>query len=200
MIKRIPEVPDEAATRARVPPGQAVTTRFYALTAEEVPVVDTTSLVITVHGEVERPVSLQYAQLMTLPHLVRSADFHCVEGWSVLGTTWGGVAVADVLKATGVVVKPTARFVMVECVTGYTTNLPLDVLMDPETMLVWEWNGLPLPPEHGGPLRLLVPSLYAWKDAKWVQGFEFMTEDRAGFWESRGYHMHGDPWKQERYS
>ena len=188
-----------ASDRSRVPPNQRVTDKFYTLTAEDIPSVDTTSFVFRFWGAVRKPVEVTWQDLMALPRVEREADFHCVTGWSMLGTTWGGIVVRDLLAAAHVEPAPEARFVMAHSVTDYTTNLPLEDLLAADTMLAWEWQGAPLPAEHGGPLRLLVPSLYAWKDAKWVNGLEFMTEDRPGFWEERGYHMHGDPWKEERY-
>lgn len=184
---------------SRVPPNQRVTDNFYTLTAEDVPTVDTGSFVFRFWGAVRNPVEVTWQDLMALPRVERTADFHCVTGWSMLGTTWGGIGVRDLLAAVHVEPVPEARFVMAHSVTEYTTNLPLEDLLADDTMLAWEWQGAPLPAEHGGPLRLLVPSLYAWKDAKWVNGLEFMPEDRPGFWEERGYHMHGDPWKEERY-
>ncbi len=186
--------------RPRVPPGQSVTTTFYTLTAEQAPSVDLEKFTFRFWGEVREPVEITWQQLTAVRHAAVAADFHCVTGWSMLGTQWGGARVQDVLQEAHVELMPSARFVMVHCTTEYTTNLPLEALLADDTMLVWEWNGLPLTIPHGGPLRLLVPSLYAWKSAKWVSGFEFMTVDRAGFWESRGYHMHGDPWTEERYS
>lgn len=185
--------------KPRVPPNQSVTTNFYTLTAEGVPVVDLEHFTFKFWGEVLQPAEMSWKQLMEVKHTVMTADFHCVTGWSMLGTEWGGALVQDVLEAAHVTLTPRAHFVMAHCVTEFTTNMPVEALLADDTMLVWEWKGLPLSAAHGGPLRLLVPSLYAWKDAKWVSGFEFMSEDRAGFWESRGYHMHGDPWKEERY-
>ena len=185
--------------RLRVPPNQSVTTSFPVLTAEQVPSVDVNKFTFKFWGEVREPIEMTWQQLMAVKHTAGPADFHCVTGWSMLGTEWGGARVADVLEAAHVELTQSARFVMAHCVTDFTTNLPIDALLADDTMLVWEWKGLPLTAPHGGPLRLLVPSLYAWKDAKWVSGFEFLSEDRPGFWESRGYHMHGDPWKEERY-
>ncbi|MHB8071028.1 MAG: molybdopterin-dependent oxidoreductase [Candidatus Cryosericum sp.] len=185
--------------RSRVPPNQSVTTAFYTLTAEAIPVVDTSTLVLKFWGEVTAASQLTWQQLMEVEKVTVAADFHCVTGWSMLGTQWGGARIHDVLRAAHVERAPSARFVMVHCTTEFTTNLPVESLLADDTMLVWEWNGQPLATPHGGPLRLLVPSLYAWKSAKWVSGFEFMTADRAGFWESRGYHMRGDPWTEERY-
>jgi len=186
-------------SRPRVPPNQSVTTTFYTLTAEQVPSVDVNNFTFRFWGEVREPTEMTWLQLMAVKRTTLTADFHCVTGWSMLGTEWGGALVRDVLEAAHVELSTSARFVMAHCTTEFTTNLPLEALLADDTMLVWEWKGLPLTAPHGGPLRLLVPSLYAWKDAKWVSGFEFLTEDRPGFWESRGYHMHGDPWKEERY-
>lgn len=199
--RKPPDGPEFAPrpSRPRVPPNQSVTTSFYTLTAEQVPSVDVNNFTFRFWGDVRQPAEMTWQQLMAVKHTTMTADFHCVTGWSMLGTEWGGALVRDVLEAVHVEVSVSARFVMVHCVTEFTTNLPLEALLADNTMLVWEWQGLPLTAPHGGPLRLLVPSLYAWKDAKWVSGFEFLVEDRAGFWESRGYHMHGDPWKEERY-
>ena len=199
--RKPPDGPEFAPrpSRPRVPPNQSVTTSFYTLTAEQVPSVDVNSLTFKFWGEVQQPTEMTWQQLIAVKHTTMTADFHCVTGWSMLGTEWGGALVRDVLETAQVEVSTSARFVMAHCVTEFTTNLPLEALLADNTMLVWEWQGLPLTAPHGGPLRLLVPSLYAWKDAKWISGFEFLAEDRAGFWESRGYHMHGDPWKEERY-
>jgi DMSO/TMAO reductase YedYZ molybdopterin-dependent catalytic subunit len=185
--------------KPQVPPGQTVTASFYALTAETVPAVSADTLVLKFWGEVRTPARMTWEQLMKMEKTTVAADFHCVTGWSMLGTRWGGVCMRDVLHAVHIELLPSARFAMMHCTTGYTTNLPVDSLLADNTMLVWEWNGTPLSAEHGGPLRLLVPSLYAWKSAKWISGCEFLAEDRPGFWESRGYHMHGDPWAEERY-
>ena len=194
-----PEYTPRSDGRPRVPPHQRVTTSFPTLTAEQVPSVDVEKFSFRFWGEVREPAEMTWQRLMVVRHTAVAADFHCVTGFSMLGTEWGGARVADVLEAAHVQPSPSARFVMVHCVTEFTTNLPVQDLLADDTMLVWEWNRLPLTPAHGGPLRLLVPSLYAWKDAKWVSGFEFLAEDSPGFWESRGYHMHGDPWKEERY-
>lgn len=199
--RRAPRGPESAGQpgRPRVPPNQAVTTTFYTLTAEEVPNVDTSALVLKFWGEVAASSQLTWQELMAVRKVTVEADFHCVTGWSMLGTKWGGARMRDVFEAAHVELAPSARFVMVHCATAFTTNVPVGSLLADDTMLAWEWNGLPLAAAHGGPLRLLVPSLYAWKSAKWVSGFEFMAADRPGFWESRGYHMHGDPWNEERY-
>ncbi len=189
----------KSVARSRVPPNQSVTTSFYTLTAEAVPVVDTAALVVRFWGQVIAPVQMTWSELMRVPSRTMVADMHCVTGWSMLGTRWTGATMRDVLSAAGAELLPSARFAMVHCSTEYTTNVPLEFLLADDTMLAWEWEGMPLTPEHGGPLRLFIPSLYAWKSAKWAAGFEFMTADRPGYWESRGYHMRGDPWNEERY-
>jgi DMSO/TMAO reductase YedYZ molybdopterin-dependent catalytic subunit len=127
-----------------------------------------------------------------------TVDIHCVTRWSKLDTDWRGVSVDRILEAAGLE-EPPAPFAMAFCDGGYTTNLPVEDLLGGKALVVWEYDGEPLAPEHGGPARLLVPHLYFWKSAKWVRGLRFMEEDEPGFWEVNGYHNHGDPWREERY-
>ena len=129
--------------------------------------------------------------------MAMNRDFHCVTQWSRLNNLWVGVQFVEVLKQ--VKPKPEARYIMVHCYGGYTTNLPLDVLKEDDVLFAHQHEGKPLEEAHGGPLRLVVPSRYGWKSAKWVNGLEFMAKDKPGFWEERGYHMNGDPWKEERF-
>ena len=199
--RRAPRGPESAGQpgRPRVPPNQAVTTTFYTLTAEEVPNVDTSALVLKFWGEVAASSQLTWQELMAVRKVTVEADFHCVTGWSMLGTKWGGARMRDVFEAAHVELAPSARFVMVHCATAFTTNVPVASLLADDTMLAWEWNGLPLAAAHGGPLRLLVPSLYAWKSAKWLRKIEFVADDAPGYWERCGYHNHGDPWTEERF-
>ncbi len=180
----------------RVPPRQRIVKTFPVMLANGVPTVDISSWRLRLFGLVEQEVELTYEQLKVLPIVRQEADFHCVTGWSRLGDVWEGVWVRDVVALAKP--KPEARFVMVHCLDGYTTNLDLEVLLE-EGMLVWAMNGALLSPEHGYPLRLLVPSRYGWKSAKWVHALEFMAEDKPGYWEERGYHMRGDVWAEERY-
>jgi DMSO/TMAO reductase YedYZ molybdopterin-dependent catalytic subunit len=132
-----------------------------------------------------------------LPAKETVADIHCVTRWSKLDTRWEGVSTRELLSH--VRVKPEARYVLVRAEQGFTTNLPLDDFLREENLFAWRYDGKELAPEHGGPLRLVVPSLYFWKSAKWVRGVELLAEDRPGFWESYGYHNRGDPWKEERF-
>jgi DMSO/TMAO reductase YedYZ molybdopterin-dependent catalytic subunit len=187
----------ERAVADRLPPGQYLTEKWPVLHYGNVPKVDLATWTFTVNGLVEEPLSLTYAQVKALPRRTVQADVHCVTRWSMLDSSWEGIPVAEIMKL--VKLKPEATHVMVHAEHGYTTNLSLDDFLRDENMLVDTRNGEAIAPEHGWPLRLFVPHLYFWKSAKWVRGFEFMNADRPGFWEQFGYHMHGDPWKEERY-
>ena len=180
----------------RVPPGQFVTTKFPVLTYGPEPKVDINTWTIRVFGLVEQDVTLDWQQFAALPWQTLDADFHCVTQWSALDQTWEGVALSDLLELAGV--SSAAGFVMAHCFGDYTTNLPLDIALD-EGFLAHKQAGQPIGKSHGWPLRLIVPSLYGWKSAKWVNGIELMAEDSPGFWEQRGYHNNGDPWKEERF-
>jgi DMSO/TMAO reductase YedYZ molybdopterin-dependent catalytic subunit len=136
-----------------------------------------------------------WQEFRALPAEDVTADIHCVTKWSKFGTTWRGVAVQTLLAD----VETAADFVLAHSYGGYTTNLPLEDLLDGKAWVVFEYDGTDLAPEHGGPARLLVPHLYFWKSAKWVNGLELTTEDQPGFWESLGYHDYGDPWREQRY-
>lgn len=153
---------------------------------------------LRVWGEVERPLDLSFAELRALGEVESEADFHCVTGWSMLGSKWRGVPLAAIMAAAGP--RESAQAVLCHGLRAYSTNLLLDDLCQPECLLVWERNGGPVSHEHGGPVRFLVPHLYAWKAAKWATGIEVLTEERLGFWETRGYHRRGDPWREERFS
>ncbi|HYC30985.1 MAG TPA: sulfite oxidase-like oxidoreductase, partial [Gemmatimonadales bacterium] len=162
-----------------------------------VPAMDLDRWRFTVIGAVERPVTLSWTELLALPRQETVCDMHCVTRWTRYDNVFEGVPVRLLLERAGV--KPEARFVLVHGEQGYTTNLPLADLDRPANLLALSHNGDPLTPEHGGPVRLLVPHLYLWKSAKWVKGFELLEEDYPGFWEQNGYHMRGDPWAEERY-
>jgi DMSO/TMAO reductase YedYZ molybdopterin-dependent catalytic subunit len=149
-------------------------------------------------GLVEEPRRLNYQQFRALPQSRLTADFHCVTTWSRLDNLWEGVLAKDVVSL--VRLKPAARYVMIHCDGGYTTNLSLDQLLDDDVLFAHRHDGRDLEPDHGWPLRLVVPKLYAWKSAKWVRGVEFLAENRRGFWEVRGYHDRGNLWNEERYS
>ena len=151
-----------------------------------------------VYGEVESPFALTWAEFKSLPRKTVNCDIHCVTRWTRLDTTWEGVAIQEILSRAQL--KPSARFVLAHCEQGYTANLPLEVLEDDDVMLADTFGGEPLEPEHGWPLRLLVPKRYFWKSAKWIRGLEFLDRDILGFWERYGYNNNADPWKEERYS
>jgi DMSO/TMAO reductase YedYZ molybdopterin-dependent catalytic subunit len=181
----------------RLPPGQIVTQKWPVLHYGPVPTVDLTHWRFEVKGEVERPFTLTWEELLALPRQETACDIHCVTRWSRYDNVFGGVPVRALLARAGV--KADAGFVLVHGEHGYTTNLPLADLDREANLLALTHNGEPLTPEHGGPVRLLVPHLYFWKSAKWVRGFEVLAEDYPGFWEQNGYHMRGDPWREERY-
>ena len=181
-----------------MPPGQRVTEKFPVLHYGNVPRFDRQTWDFKVFGLVEEPVTLSYDELLELPAKRIVADIHCVTGWSKLDTMWDGVLFQEIIKL--VEIKSEAEFVMVHCDHDYTTNVPLEVLMDDDVLLAYRYNDAPLTPEHGYPLRLVVPQRYFWKSAKWVRGLELMAQDHPGFWEVRGYHNDADPWKEERYA
>lgn len=189
---------DQGANSERVPPGQRVTEKFPVLHYGSIPAFDRDTWDLKVFGLVEEPLTLSYGQVLELPTTRVVADIHCVTGWSKLDTVWEGALFQELMKL--VQIKPEARFVMVHCEQGFTTNVPLEVLMDDDVLLAYRYEDAPLTPEHGYPLRLVVPKRYFWKSAKWVRGLELMARDRLGFWEVRGYHNNADPWKEERYS
>ncbi|MDH7489417.1 MAG: sulfite oxidase-like oxidoreductase [Anaerolineae bacterium] len=185
-------------TQNRVPPGQRLTDRFPVLHYGQVPRFDPATWTLRVFGLVERERVFRYEEFTALPTTRIVADIHCVTGWSKLDTVWEGVLFRDL--AALVVPKPEARYVMFHCEYGFTANLPLDVVMDDDVLLAWKYDDKPLTPEHGFPLRAVVPKRYFWKSAKWVRGVEFMAQDRLGFWEQYGYNNSADPWKEERYA
>jgi DMSO/TMAO reductase YedYZ molybdopterin-dependent catalytic subunit len=189
---------DEGSDEGRVPPGQRVTEKFPVLHYGSIPKFDPQTWDFKISGLVEEPLALSYDEFLALPKIRIVADIHCVTGWSKLDTVWEGVPFQEVVKL--VQIKPEAKFVLVHCEQGFTTNLPLEILMDDDVLFAYRYDDAPLTPEHGYPLRLVVPKKYFWKSAKWVRGLEFMARDRLGFWEVRGYHNNADPWKEERYS
>ena len=196
-LKRVKNVP-ESSTDDRIPPGQFVTEKFPVLHYGSVPVYESlANWDLRVFGLVEEPLRLSWHELLKLPTKTQTVDIHCVTRWSKLDTTWTGVPWREFVKLTRVM--PEATHVMAHCEFGFTANIGLDVLDDDDTMLAYLYGGEPLTPDHGYPLRLLVPKKYFWKSAKWLRGIEFMVGDRAGFWERNGYHMEGDPWREERF-
>jgi len=181
----------------RVPPGQHLASGFPVLTYGETPSVDRSEWEFTVWG-LAKSATFRWDDFMAMPQSDFTADFHCVTTWSKLDVQWTGVKVTDFMKA--IAVDPKATHVVQHCFGGYTTNLPIDDFVRDENFFAHTLSGDPLPVPHGGPMRIVVPHLYAWKSAKWIRGLEFLDHDEAGFWERNGYHHRGDPWKEERYS
>lgn len=192
---QIKEAPDQGVGD-RVPPGQFLSNKFPVLTYGSTPKVDLDTWKFRVFGLVEHEVELTWEQFTKLTWTTVTADFHCVTQWSSLDNTWEGVTFLDLIALAQP--KPEAKFVMAHCFGGYTTNLPLEVAME-EGLLAHKQDGEPLGEGHGWPLRLIIPSRYGWKSAKWLNGIELIAEDAPGFWEQRGYNNNADPWKEERF-
>lgn len=194
----VPQIVSETTRRKqRIPPGQYKTEKFPVLDLGIQPAFDAATYRFKVWGEVESPLELSWGEFRKLPHVSLLADFHCVTRWSRLDLTWEGVHVREILKRAKP--KPAAKAVMAHCLEGYTTNLLLSDLDDEDVILADTLEGTPLPREHGGPLRLLVPKLYGWKSAKFLTGLEFLAEDEPGYWEQRGYHLRGEYMAEQRY-
>ncbi|MFI1524496.1 sulfite oxidase-like oxidoreductase [Kitasatospora cineracea] len=179
---------------SRLPPGQYPTYDFPVLSAGPTPEVDTAEWEFTVASETGWRASWTWEQFLALPQQDVTTDLHCVTRWSKFDTRWRGVSL-DTLLADA---ETAADFVIAHCHGGYTTNLPLEDVLDGQAWVVHAYDGFPLSPEHGGPARLLVPHLYLWKSAKWVRGLTLSTVDEPGFWEAAGYHNYGDPWREQR--
>lgn len=182
----------------RLPPGQSLTLKWPVLHYGSVPRFNLEAWDFWVNGLVENPLRLMWDEFTHLPMKQVLADMHCVTRWSRFDVRWEGVPFTEVMKL--VQLKPEAKFVLVHADSDYTTNVPLPDLMQPNTLFALKENGVPLPLDHGYPVRLVVPHLYAWKSAKWVRGLEFLPNDVPGFWEQNGYNMYGDPFKEQRYS
>ncbi|MEZ0361712.1 MAG: sulfite oxidase-like oxidoreductase [Hydrogenobacter sp.] len=182
----------------RLPPGQRwISAPIVYDIVDDIPDWDMDKYRFKVFGLIENPLELTYEEILRLPSIELIADFHCVTRWSVKEILWEGIQTRYILDK--VKPKEEARFVMVHCLEGYTTNIPIEYLLEEDTILAYKMNNYTIPKRHGYPLRLVVPKLYAWKSAKYVWGMEFMEKDVPGFWEQRGYNMRGDPWKEERY-
>ena len=182
----------------RIPPGQHLVENFPVLTAGPTPSVEPSDWKFTVKIG-PKPVKVwNWSEFNALPKTKMTRDIHCVTSWSKLDTAWEGVLIEDILAAAGIE-RPT-DFVLAHCYDGYSTNVPLADMLSAKAMIALNYEGQPLPRDHGGPARLLVPHLYFWKSAKWVNALQFTTRDEAGFWELRGYHIYGDPWREQRYT
>jgi len=182
----------------RLPPGQSLTLKWPVLHYGSVPRFDPVSWSFRVWGLVANPVTLTWDEFIRLPRAQTHSDFHCVTRWSRFDNQWEGVAFCEVLKL--VQPRPEAAFVLLHAEQGFTANVPLADLDRENVILATHHDGRPLDPDHGYPLRLIVPHLYAWKSVKWLRGMEFLDHDVAGFWEQNGYHMYGDPWREQRFS
>ena len=181
----------------RLPPGQSLTLKWPVLHYGSVPRFDPQTWDFKVYGLVDSPLRLTWKEFNALPKVRHTSDFHCVTRWSRFNNQWDGVAFRELLRRAHP--KPEAAYVLVHAEQGFTANVPLVDLDREEVLLATDHDGEPLAPDHGYPLRLIVPHLYAWKSVKWVRVLEFLDHDTAGFWEQNGYHMYGDPWKEQRF-
>ena len=182
--------------KPKLPPGQYKTEKFPVLTYGDVPRISIKDWKFEVWGLVE-PKTWTWDEFLNLPQSKLQADFHCVTHWSRFDDVWEGVMFRDFVKLLNI--KPEAKFILQHAYGGYTTNLPLQWMIDEDVMFVHKVNGVPLEAEHGGPMRVFTPKRYAWKGAKWVRGLEFLAKDKPGFWEVNGYSNTADPWKEERF-
>ncbi|MGQ9699963.1 MAG: molybdopterin-dependent oxidoreductase [Candidatus Bipolaricaulaceae bacterium] len=180
----------------KIPPGQIFRDDLVVYDIAPVPPLDLADFRLKLFGQIRKPQELSWAELQRLPRIQVRADFHCVEGWSVADLLWEGVPASAILYL--VQPEPDVQWVLAHGLEGYTTNIPFPHFAHPHTVLAFSLNGQPLPPQHGWPLRLVVPSLYAWKSAKYLVALEFLRELKRGYWEERGYHDVGDPWREER--
>jgi DMSO/TMAO reductase YedYZ molybdopterin-dependent catalytic subunit len=190
--------PREEASTERLPPGQKLTTNFPVLDLGIKPEVPLEEWSLTLKGEVASPMTLDWQAFQALPQVEDVSDFHCVTTWSRYDCRWGGVAFTELFER----VQPTAeaKYVYFTSYDGYTTNVPLEQCLDDDVLIATHFDGEPLSREHGGPARVIVPKLYAWKGAKFVREIDFLQEDKLGFWEVRGYSNSADPFKEERYA
>lgn len=182
----------------RLPPGQSLTLKFPILHYGPTPRADLKTWTMRTFGLVEEEKVWSWEEFLKLPAKEVTCDVHCVTRWSKFDTTWEGLSFKTLAELTRV--KPQAKFVIAHCEHGYTTNVPLEVMLDDDVLLAYKYEGEFLEPDHGFPLRTLVPKRYFWKSAKWVRAIEFAATDRPGFWERAGYHNAGDPWREQRYS
>ena len=192
------KVADAGYDPARLPPGQYLTEKWPVLHAGSVPETDLATWDFRVFGEVENPITQTWEQLLELPASEITIDIHCVTRWSRFDTTFRGVPWATIKERIGQ--RPSARYAIAHAEQGFTANLPLEAIEDENALIAYEADGEPLTPDHGGPVRLMVPSRYFWKSAKWLTGLELLDHDEPGFWERYGYHNDADYWKEQRYS
>jgi DMSO/TMAO reductase YedYZ molybdopterin-dependent catalytic subunit len=191
------EVEEQGYDPNRLPPGQYLTDRFPVLHVGDVPTYAPGEWNLAIGGLVDNSFTLTFEELTALPSVTLTTDIHCVTKWSKFDTVWRGVKLKDLLDTAGI--QSDATHVMGVAEYGYTANLPLEDALRDESMVVWDYDGEPIEPIHGGPVRLLVPNLYFWKSPKWLRGIELMNADKPGFWERNGYHMYGDPFLEQRH-
>lgn len=192
------ELERQSKQAGRLPPGQSLTRKLPVMSFGPTPSYDLSTWDLCVFGEVAEKRCWNWTEFSALPTVTVTVDVHCVTHWSRLDSVWEGVRFRDFVALCSL--KPTAEFVIAHCDGGYTTNLPLEVMMEDDVLLAYKFEGLPLLPDHGAPLRTLVPSRYFWKSAKHLRKLEFSAMDKPGFWEKGGYHNEGDPFKEQRFS
>jgi DMSO/TMAO reductase YedYZ molybdopterin-dependent catalytic subunit len=190
--------PPSKGVAERLPPGQYKTEDFPVLSMGPTPHVDLGAWSFTIDDGPKPLASWSWAEFEALPRTMWRGDIHCVTKWSKFDTTWDGVSIDDLFAAAGIT--PPTSYLLAQSHDGYDTNVPVADLVGGRAMIAIRYAGEPLPAEHGGPARLLVPHLYFWKSAKWVKGLRFTERNEAGFWELRGYHLYGDPWREQRYT
>ncbi|MFL2627581.1 MAG: sulfite oxidase-like oxidoreductase [Dehalococcoidia bacterium] len=181
----------------RTPPGQKLTDKFPVLTYGDIPHIPLSEWTFTIDGLVNNKISYNWDEMMSREQTTLTKDFHCVTQWSRLDNLWEGIRLKDLVKEHNI--KSNAKYVLIYSYGGYTTNLLSEVLLEDDVLLAHKHDGNPLTPEHGGPMRLIVPRLYAWKSAKWIKGINFIETEELGFWENLGYHSYGDPWQEQRF-
>jgi DMSO/TMAO reductase YedYZ molybdopterin-dependent catalytic subunit len=181
-----------------LPPGQRIEDKLRVLHVGIIPGFDEKTWTLDVYGLVNRPFTLSYEQFKELPNVVRTSDFHCVTGWSKLDNKWEGVQFTAIMEKAGV--QNNAKYATIECEQGYTTSLPIEDLTNKDVLLAYRLDDEDLPPQHGGPLRLVVPHKYGYKSAKWIRKIKFTEEQELGYWETRGYSNTADPFKDDRYT
>ena len=182
----------------RLPPGQSLTEGFPVLSAGPTPRISTEKWRFALKDGPRPITSWNWAEFNALPQTKMTRDIHCVTTWSKFDTAWQGVLIDDLFAEAGI--EPPTQFTLVHSYDGYSTNVPVADLVGGKAMIALRYEGRPIPPDHGGPARLLVPHLYFWKSAKWISGLQFTKRDEPGFWELRGYHIYGDPWREQRYT
>jgi len=192
------ELERQMKQEGRLPPGQSLTLKWPVLHYGSVPHFDLTAWDFRLYGLVDAPLQFSWEEFNALPKIQRASDFHCVTRWSRFDNHWDGVAMKELLGRARP--NPSVSHVLVHAEQGFTANVPFADLDRDEVLLATHHDGQPLMPDHGYPLRLIIPHLYAWKSVKWVRGLEFLDHDSPGFWEQNGYHMYGDPWKEQRFS